>query len=200
VYEEEASTTYVNKSQPWKSVQISRLNLSNIHGRSFAQNTMKAKHDGGIYHETSQAATNNENSNVMGNGALNYNARRKTGGREQCYNDYDKVQNGMITNDYSGYDGLEEASRQLTLDDFAPNFMSRPAGQDMQSDRSKARQNFEEPGSTPASAVNDSGSENRLSELVRLVDKRKKMIQDRERSNADKKGNNLSGVSAYQDQ
>jgi hypothetical protein len=37
-------------------------------------------------------------------------------------------------------------------------------------------------GTTPVSAVNDSGSENRLSELIRLVDKRKKMIQDRDKN------------------
>jgi hypothetical protein len=64
------------------------------------------------------------------------------------------------------------------LEDFAPNFLSKP-GAIIHSDRSK---NPASETNTPASQINDSGSENRLSELVRLVDKRKRMIQERERN------------------
>lgn len=89
--------------------------------------------------------------------------------REQCYNNYGK---GAYD-----FDDLEEASHQLTLDDFAPNFLSKPPGVYIHSDRSK------EKSETPGSGINDSASENnRLSELVRLVDKRKKMMQERERN------------------
>lgn len=95
----------------------------------------------------------------------------KIGRREQCYNNYNRG-----CSDFD--DGLEEASHQLTLEDFAPNFLSKP-GAVIHSDRSK---NHPSEANTPVSAVNDSGSENRLSELMRLVDKRKRMIQDRERN------------------
>lgn len=119
------------------------------------------------------SALTNENQNMINSslGQLGSGGVIRNGRREQCYNNYNR---GCTDFD----DGLEEASHQLTLEDFAPNFLQK-SGVGINSDRSK---NQASEGTMPASAINDSGSENRLSELVRLVDKRKRMILERERN------------------
>lgn len=98
---------------PWKSMQVTKLDLSNISEQA-AQNQDKHMHS---LKPVDPSFLTNENQNVINSslGQLGSGGAGRNGRREQCYNNYNK---GFADFD----DGLEEASHQLTLEDFAPNF------------------------------------------------------------------------------
>ena len=83
---------------------MNKLNLNNLNAKAIRINHNNANAFSSNYSTSQKHSVNKDNPGVPKMSAT-------AGLREKCYN-----------NEQEEEDGLEEASRVLTLDDFAPNF------------------------------------------------------------------------------